>query len=375
MMDARSTLRYLADDGTAVEVGLLLNRGLELQAVRGVSVRSYRSAPFEPESTWNLIKVRLDGVFPGSVVTLQVAYAGKPELPSDQTNSISTEWVELNVGSQWHPILATFDQEMTGVLHVDLPSDWKVVASGSASVEDGVHVIRSTIPQLDVALVAAPSFEQISSERFTVYYRRSDRRMAAAVLTAADSCGAYLNARYGAREPLPEGKLVLAERTGSSYGRKNFIALSQVDLNDEVGRYVLLCHELAHYWTRTAGAFSPHHWMTESFANYVAGRFIRDHFGQVTFDSVVAQWERFGRYHGPVWTPESTTRPSGVAMYSRGPFLLYRLEERIGRERFARFLARYMTEGVRTTPELLDRLRDVAGAEAERWFRDELARP
>jgi hypothetical protein len=194
------------------------------------------------------------------------------------------------------------------------------------------------------------------------------------VLEAADSCGGYLNERYGSRHPLPHGKLVLAERTGPSYARKNFIVLSQVAADDQVGPYRFLCHELAHYWTRTAGSFSPHHWMSEAFAEYAAGRYVRDHFEHATFDSLVARWERGGRGHGPVWTPERTERPAGPAMYRRAPYVLSRLENRIGTERFDRFLARYMTEDVRTTPELLDRLREVAGAEAEQWFREELAK-
>lgn len=372
-LDARSTLRYVADESTALEVGFLLNRALNLQAVRGVGVRSYHYGPFEPAPSWNLVKVQLDGLFPRSVVTLEVAYSGKPELPSDGINGISTGWVELSLDSQWHPVFSTFDQEMIGVLRVDLPPEWQVVASGPSSFEDGFHVIRNTVPQVDIAFVAAPSFEHIRSDRFAVYHRSSDHRTASAVLRAATSCGAYLNQRYGARDPLPEGKLVLAGRSGPGYARKNFIVISQVDGDDQVGLHRYLCHELAHYWTRSAGSFSPHHWMSEAFAEYVAGRYIRDHFGGSRFDSVLAQWERFGQGQGPVWTRESTKRPSGVAMYRRAPYLLYRLEERIGTERFDRFLVRYMTEGVRTTPELLERLGDVAGAEAERWFREELA--
>lgn len=373
ILDARSTLSYVANENTAAAVGFLLNRELSLHGVRGAPVRSYHSVPFQPVPGWNLVEVQLDGVASGAVVTLEVAYSGEPELPSDNINGISAAWVELNLDSQWHPIFSTFDQEMTGLLRVELPSDWKVVASGLSSFEDAVHVIRNTVPQVDVAFVAAPSFESILSERFTVYFRSTDHRTASAVLKAAESCGSYLNQRYGELDTLPKGKLVLAERTGPGYARKNFIVLSQVDADDQVGLHKFLCHELAHYWTRSAGSFSPHHWMTEAFAEYVAGRYIREHFGQSTLDSLAAQWERVGRGDGPVWTPESSNRPSGVAMYMRAPHLLYRLEERIGTERFDRFLARYMVEDMRTTPELLDRLRDVAGGEAERWFREELA--
>jgi hypothetical protein len=39
-----------------------------------------------------------------------------------------------------------------------------------------------------------------------------------------------------------------------------------------------------------------------------------------------------------------------------------------------RFLRRYMVERVRTTPQLLAVLQDVAGSENAAWFREELAR-
>jgi hypothetical protein len=39
-----------------------------------------------------------------------------------------------------------------------------------------------------------------------------------------------------------------------------------------------------------------------------------------------------------------------------------------------RFLERYMGERIRTTPQLLIALRDMAGPDAASWFRDELAR-
>ena len=373
-LSARSTLRYIADENTAAKVSFLLNRGLTLEAVRGATVRSHRSELFEAARTWNLIEVDLDGVSPGAAVTLEFTYAGKPEFSSDNINGISSDWVELNLDSQWHPIFSTLDQQITGVLRVGLPSDWDVVASGSASFEDGFHVIRNTVPQVDVAFAAAPSLEETASEAATVYARKPEPRVAVAVLEAAESCGNYLNQRFGARDPLPQVKLVLAGRKGPGYARKNYIVLSQVSPDERLGLHRFLCHELAHYWTVSAGSFSPHHWMMEAFAEYVSGAYIRDQIGQSAFRTVVDQWETAGRDHGPVWTPESTKRPSGLVMYRRAPYLLHRLEERIGKEAFDRFIARYMSGGVRTTPALLDTLRDIAGPEAERWFREALGR-
>ncbi|MFP5287219.1 MAG: hypothetical protein ACLGI9_15880, partial [Thermoanaerobaculia bacterium] len=268
--------------------------------------------------------------------------------------------------------LSTFDREMTGVLRLALPRDWKAAGSGAVSFEDGFHVIRNTVPQIDVAFVAAPSLERRLSEDFTVYHREADAGTVPALLNAAQACAAWLDARYGQSDPLPRGTLDLAARPGPGYARKNYIVLSQ-ETRDAVRMHDFLCHELAHYWTSSAGPFTPDHWMTEAFAEYVAARSVRERFGQAEFESIVKEWSQVG-LQGPVWTPDGTQRASGAAMYRRAPHLLSLLEEKIGTERFERLLAAYMTERIRTTPELLDRLREIAGEEAELWFREELAK-
>jgi hypothetical protein len=374
-LEGRSRIRFVAGDSTARRVALLLNRALQVQSVTGPAVRGFRVEPSELTADWNAIRIDLnEGVAPSSQVELQIAWAGRPEVPSDSSNRITPEYVELNLDSQWHPVFAGLDHTMTGVVRVALPAGWRVAASGLATFSGGAHVIRNTVPQVDVAFLAAPAFQSTRSPRFTVLHRGAEPAAVAAILSAAESCAQYLNQRFGARDSLPPGTVVLAGRGGPGYARKNYIVLSEVSPADSVAVHSYLCHELAHYWTRSVGSYSPHHWMTETFPEYTSARFLRERFGEAAFQAQVTRWEQASRAHGPVWTPESTRRPSFFVMYRRGPWLLSRLEERIGTERFDRFLQAYMTEHLRTTPELLQRLESIAGAEAARWFRDELAR-
>jgi dienelactone hydrolase len=58
----------------------------------------------------------------------------------------------------------------------------------------------------------------------------------------------------------------------------------------------------------------------------------------------------------------------------KAPWLLSRLEERIGTPAFDELLTHYMVEDVRTTRQLLTRLAEIAGPETEAWFREELGR-
>ena len=374
-LEAHATVSYRADQESARRVSLLLNHRLRLDSVTGPAVRSYHIESFEMIPWIDVIEVELgESVTPGSVVTLELRYAGSPEMPPGGINRIARDWVELGLDSGWHPVPATLDHEMLGVVRIELPEGWDVVGSGPSETQNGLHVVHTTTPQVDVAFAAAPALEELRSENLSAYFTETLAEAAITVLELGERCARYLNERYGVRDPLPHSRLVLADREGPGYARDHYFVLSDVDPDDPVELARFLCHELSHHWTKTAGPFTPHHWMSEAFAEFVAARYLREHSGEEVYEELVTEWEEEGRGHGPVWTSEAVDRPNPQVMYRRGPWILHRLEERIGRERMDRFVARYMIEDLRTTQQLLDALKAVAGPEVETWFRQELAR-
>ena len=375
-LTARATVSYRADEETAHRIAFLLNHRLRLDEVTGPAVRSHSVGAFEMIPWMDMVEVELDGSVPsGSEVTVEFRYAGSPEMPPGGINRITEEWVELGLDSGWHPVFATLDQEMLGVVRIELPAGWDVVGAGSWEERKGLHVVHSTTPQVDVAFAAAPALEELRSENLSVHFPGTVADAAHAVLEAGESCSGYLNRRYGEVDPLPLSRLVLADRQGPGYARNRYFVVSDVDPEDAVELHRFLCHELAHHWTGSAGPFTPHHWMSEAFAEFVAARYLRERVGEEVYRGIVEEWEEEGREHGPIWTPEAVERPSPPVMYRRGPWALHRLEERVGTQRMDRFVGRYMVQDIRTTEQLLDALETVAGAEAEAWFREELARP
>jgi Tol biopolymer transport system component/imidazolonepropionase-like amidohydrolase len=351
----------------------LLNRGLRIDRLEGTGIRGHRIEQFHVPH-WNLVVLQLEGdPAPGESITLHVSYSGRLDLPHP-VNRISADWVELNIESMWHPIFATTDREMWGELRVVLPPGWEVIGASKPSQRDGRHVLRNLSPQTDVAFVAARDFESRASPRFTLHHVGADNTRVAAVLESAEACAAYLDPLYGARTPLPHGQLVLADRGGVSYARGTFLVFSEIeDPEDRLWLEPAICHELAHHWTAYGNFLGPDHWMTEAFPEYISARYARTRFGRKAFEAMVARWREGAEGTGPVWTPEASTRPAGGAMYRLAPYLLYRLEERIGKDRFDRLAEAYMVEDIRSTSELLEQLRKIAGPEAERTFREELA--
>jgi len=373
-IDAQVTLRYPVPRANAAGVALLLNRGLSVQSLGGARVRGHSVRESEYSPAWHQVEVVFaDGVMAGDTVAITLAYRGRPELPGDGINRITPMWVELGIDSQWFPVVSTFAQAMTGDVRIQLPASWTVVGSGAVAFEAGVHVLRNRVDQIDVAFTASPSLRHVQTTTAEVHHRTMPNDAVQRVLSVATTCVQQLNARFGAREPFPVARLVLAERDGPGYARKNYIVLSTVRADEVEALQQFICHEVAHFWTRSPGSFSPDHWMSEAFAEYAAAMVVRDQFGADAFARLRARWEGAGTGNGPVWTPSSTQRPSYQLMYRRAPALLAQLEERLGAKRFEQLMARYMVVGVTSTAVLLELVSAIGGAETAAWFAEALA--
>lgn len=373
-LEARVTLHYPVPDDGAHGVALLLNHGLTLRALDGDRVRTHTVRTSEYSPNWNQLDVAFtDAVMPGDTVTITLSYHGRPVMPSDGINGIAPAWVELGIDSQWFPVVSTFAQDMTGELRLTLPETWTVVSSGAVVYDRGRHVLRNTVAQVDVAFIASPSLQRVRSASTEVYHRTMPGPSVQTVLEVAARCVHDLNQRFGARDAFPVARIVLAERDGPGYARKNYIVLSAVNVDAAEALQQFLCHEVAHYWTRSPGSFSPDHWMSEAFAEYAAAMVVRERFGADAFARLRERWNETGSAPGPVWTPTSTARPSYQLMYRRAPALLAQLEERLGAERFAQVITRYMMDGVTSTAMLLELVGTIGGEDAASWFRAALA--
>jgi len=379
-LDVTAELTFLADENTPSYAAFVLNGGLEVQNVTGPHVVSHQTGEFDFVPVWNVIEIELDEtVAPGDTVSVTLEYSGYLDFDEDQfqyDGMFTSGWVDFNIDAMWHPIFAGFEQHMRGTMHLNLPEGWQAVGSGTTTFEDGTHIIRNEINLFDAPFAASPSFEIRQTDELEVYYRRADPEKVTAVFETGENCIMYLNHLFGAYDPITTTRLVIADRSGGGYARKNYIVISSGDIDPgaPVRLHRFICHELAHYWTPSPGGMSPDHWMSEAFAEFVAGRYLRDQFGEEVYNRELSKWENEGQGHGPVWTPELDVRPGTELMYRRAPFLLHRLEEKIGAERFDRFLTQYMTEDILYTTYLLDELEAIAGTEAAEWFRNELAR-
>jgi hypothetical protein len=371
-LSARWSIRFVADSSTTDSVEFLLNAGLAVSRVSGHNVAGYVA---RPRDDLQAVTVRLkQRLAPGSAGQIDLEYAGVPVFSSDSINGIAPVWVELGLDSHWFPVFADYGKRIAAHVRVGLPPGWMMVASGNVARDGKFLVLETRIPQTDIAFAASPAFRHADAANSSVYWVHADTSTVKRVLEVAEFCRRYLNDRYGSSDSLPAVYLVLAPRAGSAYARRNYIVLTDAASAPAPALSGYICHEFAHFWSLAANSSGPENWLNEGMAEYVSSRYVRATFGQAAYDSTVARWRRMSAGQPPIWTPQLTRRPSAMVAYRKAPFLLSRLEERIGTDAMDRFLRRYMVGRIRTTPQLLAALQNVAGSDTAAWFREELAR-
>jgi hypothetical protein len=365
-------ISFVRNSPTADSAIFLLNDALTITRISGSQVLGYSTSP-EPDLT--RISVRLGAAPTRAATVIHVEYTGAPRFSSDGINGIGPHWVELGLDSFWLPIFADLTHAIRSRVQLVLPHGWDVVSSGRTVRSGDTLTVTSIVPLLDIAFAASPDFARAGGDSVTIHHVGSSSAVVARTLETARACVRYLDARYGAQQPLPPIELVLAPRDGPGYARRNYIVITRVADTSAVplGRFV--CHELAHNWSTGASASGPDNWLNESFAEFVSARFIRATSGDSAYAKIVAQWRERSTGQPPIWTSASKGRPSARTSYAKAPYLLSRLEERVGSAAMNEILRRFMTDAaIRTTPALIDVIYDVAGADTGAWFREELAK-
>jgi hypothetical protein len=357
--------------GTALDsVSFYLNKRLRVSQVSG-DVASYRD-------TLRLDFRRLTVLIPpgdaNTFASIQIGYSGVIGVEDDNINGVTPQWVELGLDSFWLPVVDDFVHTITGTVRIALPPGWTIASSGTVSSSAGVHTLTQTVPLIDIAFSASPAFKVAESARGRVYFVNARDSTVSRVTSTAQRCGDYLDARYGQPRALPPLRIVVAPRPGPGYARTNYIVITPTAEMSASGLTRFLCHEVAHFWSTGAIASGPDNWLNEGFAEFVSARAVRDLLGQVAYDSVAAQWQRNAEGQPAIWTGPTGRRPGPRVSYSKAPFLLHRLEGRIGAATMDTLLRRFLTEPIRTTPGVVELVRAVAGEAEANWLLEELGK-
>lgn len=355
----RNTLGEVEIGGSGVE---RFDTGLE-EGLTGLETEPFRKLQIE------LSKAPVPRV-------IHISYSGVllPEPMENLINAIEPGRIELNVDSFWFPIDARFNKLLTADLAVNLDGEWQGVTTGEVESIGGGLRILNTDPRIDIAMTLSQSFRISEAEGFVVYDQREDTGGLENLMQAARNCTQYLDGQFGATNPLPRGKLLIAERPSSGYARQNYVVFTDVSSMEAAPLTRFVCHEFAHYWSVGADFGTVENWHNEAFSEYIGVMAVREFLGEEAYLEMLQSFrdEIAGEDLPRVWKSGDTERGPYLVQYRKAPLILAQLETRIGREQFLQFIQAWFLQPVRTTPALLEVLEQVSGKEERDWFEQAL---
>lgn len=364
------------------ETGFVLGQRFKLTQVQAGGAAAVAVSPFQVAH----IHVQRIGLkFPAQPtrpIKLLLDYTG-PLTDAEDKESVSFrgDLMELRLEDMWIPardnlsMVFAADADIKGV-----PADKVVVAQGRVShVGDRVRIHRELV-DFDIPITAATGLKRFSGKHVEVYARDQSNMLTGAFRKHSVLALAFEESLFG---PLPGGgpvRIVVSPRqAGGAYARKGYINSSDArdemkDLKsvDDLGPASLVAHEFGHAWWWAADPLTDNYWLAESMAEYTSMRYIEAQFGVAKRDELLAKKRERAKDAGPMLAGK---RPTKLALYQKGPVLLFELDAKIGREKMDRIIGILARNPPHETGDFLKVLTEVAGADAARDFEAKLRAP
>lgn len=371
-LSAGWTIRVLDQDVRRLNLGLSSRFGRA--QVTGPSLSRVKLIPdADGYEDLNHYHIELQPAEQGKPRLIRFAYTG-PFLSSPNDigfNSVSPDKIELTIDSFWFPFETSFSQTVTANLGIRAAGDWIGIADGRMEAVPGGFRLHQDRPGLDIAFALITDAQIHEETDFILYDVRTEPGTKWPELKQAlRHCVRDLDGIAGSAHALPPIAVLITDRAMGAYSRGSFISLTDIENETGPSLHRLLCHELAHYWSR-ANVNGPDDWINEGVADYLALISYRDRFGADAFDNVLEDYR--SRLENmvlpPIWTPETAAHPPYHNRYFAAPLTLYQLEQRVGEGAFRSFLSRVIAEEVATTADLFALIETLFGSETAHYYR------
>lgn len=345
---------------TEAQARFLIARSAEIEQIKAIGMTRYEI--IELDETLKQITIFFEKA---DLPEMRVMFKYSLEIPTDHPiNRITKNWIELNIDSFWHPVFASFPR-FNYELELKIDESYKVQTGDRIikGTRPELISIQNLIPRRDISFSAAPSF-YIKKGKYAEVYSSLPGSKADSVQLLSDKALKFLQSYIDQPADFEHvRKIIISPRKEVGYARKNYIVLSDISKETEESLSSFIAHEFSHYWFSEANLNSIHHWLTESFAEYLSMIYLRKAYGKKAFrKDLEKKRDRIKEENKPL--AEFTGRPSYLALYHRGPLVLHAFEEYLGKKKFQRLLNRMIDRNISTNEELFDEIELLFGQKA-----------
>jgi hypothetical protein len=303
---------------------------------------------------------------------LAIKYTYSLDSIRDESFLFNKSWLELNLYTAWFPLnmdYGLFEYK----INVQIPPEYKLISSGVVSENGTFWQVNQKMPSFDIPIIISPQFKCISvaEEIIKVYYLDLNSENEKIIKNIANSDYDFLNKILGKSNT---ASLILAINQFNrpiSYTRKGFISLTVENLfslqDDKT-----LAHEIGHLWWNKASVSDWEDWLNEGFAEYSSILILRNKNGEEYFEKAIKELKNTISDLPSIYQLRKENTINQNVITYKGAYLLYKLENRIGRKDFSNFLRTVHQKNIKQTSDFLQLAKDELGTEVESYLESEL---
>jgi hypothetical protein len=261
----------------------------------------------------------------------------------------------------------------TYIIEFELNDDYKLISSGQVSNTGNIWEIEQNTPFFDIPLVISNRFKNISvgKSKVKIYYLTLGKKNKKEIKKTAKGYYNHLDKMFGKSST---ENLVLAVNKYNrsiSYSRKGFISLSIGNSFNKADEKTL-AHEIAHLWWNKADVNIWEDWLNESFAEYSAIILQRKQYGEDYFIKRIIELEEKKADLPSLYELKTENKTNQETITYKGAYLLYELENKIGRKPFEQLLKNVHQNRISKTIDFLDIIKYELGIEIMEYVKHKL---
>lgn len=255
-------------------------------------------------------------------------------------NSFDENWIELGGYSAWFPYNDE-ERSFTHKVNVAINKEFNVSGSGIVTRSKNGWQIVQNQKSNDIVLLASKNlqtqFLQQNDLTIRLDYIDFENEKAVALATTAKEFLGYYEKWFGASAGKYLTFAINPTKNVTSYSRIGFISFQVKGMTDEELN-LQIGHELGHLWWRNATTATWEDWLNESFAEYAAILAMREKYGADYAAQRIEKYRQDTKDVPPVYGLSRDSQYSGLALYRKGPVILFDFGKSVGEKVFLNLL-------------------------------------
>ncbi|QIY84014.1 peptidase M1 [Epilithonimonas hominis] len=348
-----------------------LNKNAKIEKIeinkKSITYKTENDTDFMPDFK----KIIIKNNFPKNF-NLEIKYSYPLNKIEHPTFIYNPNWIELSLYTGWFPLNFN-DKNYSYKLDFETPENYEIISSGNISKSKNKTIILNNENYKDIPVILSNKFQIFSAKNESIkfYGTELSKEQIKDIQNTSDNIYNFYEKNFGKSD---SKNLIVAINPFAhpmSYARKGFISLSLKNGFSNSDKKTL-AHEIGHLWWKNASFGTYEEWLNESFAEFSALKWMQQKLSPTEFDEFLRKYET--AYQKPIKI--SQINPNDDSWYSivyfKCPYILYKLERKIGNEKMIQFLKTTYESRISNTKDLLKTLRIYTDENTVNEFKSEI---